>query len=185
MKLLVIDNQTIALKELKKALKGYDYELVSYAAISPGMAKDYEKIILSGGHAFSVLHSNKKYSKELDLIKKAKIPIFGICLGFQLICRAYGANMHDISDYEHCFLKITKIHSDPLLKGLPKNFIVYENHRHVVKKVNKSLISLAYSKDGIEAVKHRSKPIWGVQFHPEHFAKKNLGRKMLENFLKL
>jgi anthranilate/para-aminobenzoate synthase component II len=43
---------------------------------------------------------------------------------------------------------------------------------------------LATSKDGIEAIKHRTKPIYGVQFHPSLLSD-NEGYKTLENFLKL
>ena len=185
MKLLVIDNLTIGLPQLNKALAKYPHDVINYKKLNLEILKNYDKIILSGGHGFSVLHPNNKYIKELDLIKKSKKPIFGICIDFLFICSADEANMTDLINYEKGILKISKIKDDVLLKGLPKEFFVFENHRHVVKKVSKKLIPLALSKDGIEAIRHPTKQIFGVQFHPEHFEKRNLGRKMLENFIKM
>ena len=72
--------------------------------------------------------------------------------------------MLDLKTYEKRVLKIKKLGADPILKGLPESFLVFENHRHVVTSVSHELIPLAISRDGIEMVKHRSKPIWENQF---------------------
>jgi GMP synthase (glutamine-hydrolysing) len=184
MNLLIVDNLTSGINTLENALKKYQFDVVNYDKINKNLINGYDKIILSGGHAFDLLHKNNKYKKELLLIKNSKKPIFGICLGFQLICRTFGASMGDLKRYHKGILKISRLRSDSLLKGLPKEFGVFEYHRHIVKSVGKSLVPLAKSKDGIEIVKHVSKPIWGTQFHPEKLIKANLGRKVLINFIK-
>ena len=183
MKLLVIDNFSVNFMDLRNSLKGYDYDVVKYNEISPGILRKYDKIILSGGHAFDLLHRNNKYKKEMELIKKTNKPLLGICLGFQLICKTYGARLGNLKKYEHGLLRIRKKREDSLLKGINNNFWVFENHRHIVTKISPKLISLAESKDGVETVKHAQKSIWGTQFHPEHFIRKSVGRKILRNFL--
>lgn len=183
MKILVVDNITVRMPSLKKALKGYEYKLIKYNKLKKDIINDYDKIILSGGHAFNVLHKNKKYKKELEIIKSCKKPILGICLGFQLICRAYVAHVGVMKKPEKGILKIKKVRTDKILKNIPDSFYVSENHRNNVIEVSNSLLPLAISKDGIEVIKHKSLPIWGTQFHPEKFVKKNEGRKVLYNFL--
>jgi anthranilate/para-aminobenzoate synthase component II len=185
MKILVVDNVTIGMHSLMEALKGYPHDRISYRQITPAILNRYDKVILSGGHGFGVLHPNSKYKRELDAVKKSRKPILGVCLGFQLICRAYGAELGDIKRYEKGVLVVRKVGADPLLKGLPASFKVYENHRHIVKKVDGKLVELAVSKDGIEMVRHRTKPMWGTQFHPEKFVKRTIGRRVLYNFLEL
>lgn len=73
---------------------------------------------------------------------------------------------------------------DDLFLGIDK-FSVYEAHRFVVRETPPELIVLAKSKDGIEAFKHISLPIYGVQFHPEMFIDQTAGKSVFENFLSL
>jgi anthranilate/para-aminobenzoate synthase component II len=184
MRILVVDNvNTGGMHSLTNALKDYPHDLMRYNKISARALSKYDKIILSGGHAFGVLHPRAKYKKELEMVKRSRRPILGICLGFQLICRAYGAQMTDLKTYEKRVLRIKKLDADPMLKGVPESFLAFEYHRHLVTAVSHELIPLAISNDGIEMVKHRSKPIWGTQFHPDKLVKRTTGRKILYNFL--
>ena len=59
---------------------------------------------------------------------------------------------------------------------------VYESHRFVVDKVSEDIEILATSNDGIEFFKHKNKPIYGLQFHPEMFVDKTQGKEI---FLKI
>lgn len=183
MKILVIDNNSLELGNLKNCLDGYDYKLIGFDKLNTKATEGYDRLILSGGHAFNVWRSDKSYKKEMNIIKSSKKPVLGICLGFQLICRTYGDVMHNLVKYEKGMIKVKKIQEDTIVKGLPKVFSVFENHRHSVRSVSKDLVPLANSKDGIEIVKHVKKPIWGVQFHPENPARGNAGAKIIKNFL--
>ncbi|MCL4381085.1 gamma-glutamyl-gamma-aminobutyrate hydrolase family protein [Candidatus Marsarchaeota archaeon] len=174
---------TVELPELDKALADYSYDLIDSREISKSIFDKYDKIILSGGHIFNVLHPNLTFQNEAKIIKGFKKPLLGICLGFQLICIIYGAGIEQLKEYEYGMLKINKIQEDIVLQGIPDSFYVFENHHNSVKSVGKNLIPLAVSKQGIEIVRHASKPIWGTQFHPEHFGKKSIGRKLINNFI--
>lgn len=182
-RILLVNNKTIYDKALNLALKGYSYDEINFDEIDLNKSSKYDKIILSGGHGFRVMHPNKKCRTELLLLKKVKVPIFGICLGFELICRAYGTKIRTMKKYEKGSLKIEKIANDMLIKNTPQNFVVFENHHYIVTEVARNLIPLAMSKDGIEIIKHRTKPIWGVQFHPEDCRKDSPGRQILHQFL--
>ncbi len=182
MKLLVVNNHSIHLEELLNNLE--EIEVVNFEKLSEINYQDYDGIILSGGSSFSVVDHEKEYSPELDLIKNCEKPILGICLGFELINFAFGEKIELLKNKRKGKILIKLISQDNLFNSFSKSFQVYESHRWVVLK-NKFLKSLAESKDGIEAVKHFKKKIYGVQFHQEVFINKNHSEKIIKNFLKI
>ncbi|GAG23693.1 unnamed protein product, partial [marine sediment metagenome] len=141
----------------------------------------YDAIILSGSYDF--LPTEEDFSKEIKLIKEYSKPILGICFGFQLICYAYGSKLEKLYAEEKGILHIDITIPDKIFDGL-NSLKVFENHRWYIKEI-KTLIPLAKSKDGIEAIKHPEKKIYGFQFHPESFIKKTDGKRLIRNFLEL
>lgn len=182
MKILLIDNDTLYIKNLKRALVNYSFKISSYDNINLKEVNKFDKIILSGGHGKSIVNNPEKYSKEIYLIRNFKKPILGICLGFELIAYAYGEKLEILKKRMKGIRSIRKIANSPILSGLNK-FKVYENHRWSVKKL-KFLRSIAKSKSEVEILKHPKKKIYGAQFHPEMVID-NKGYKILENFLLL
>lgn len=182
MKLLVVNNHSIHLKELLNKLKGI--EVVDFENLEKINYNDYDAIILSGGSSLSVVNHEKEYSKELDLIKHCEKPILGVCLGFELINFAFGEKIELLEKKKRGIISVRLVSEDRIFQSFPKNFKVYEAHRWVVLK-NKVLKSSAKSKDGIEAVKHPEKNIYGVQFHPEVFVNKSHAEKIFRNFLNI
>jgi GMP synthase (glutamine-hydrolysing) len=182
MKLLVVNNHSDHIKELLQKFK--EVELIDFENLTDKSYDFYDAIILSGSSSLSVVNHKKEYSRELDLIKKSKKPILGICLGFELINFAFGEELKSLEQKEKGVVTIKLVSKDRIFESLPKEFKVYEAHRWVVTQ-NKSLKSLAKSKDGIEAVKHPKKEIYGVQFHPEVFVDKGYAEKIFRNFLVL
>lgn len=182
-KILLIDNYSVFIKELVNSLKEHQLKIIKFNQIKENSVKNFDKLILSGGHSLNVKNHTKEYSNEIKLIRNSDIPILGICLGFELIGHAFGERLQLLSVKEEGILEVQKIHDDFLLKNLV-NFKVYENHRWTIKKTSK-LKTLAKSKDGTEIIKHPEKTIYGVQFHPEKFVNKTQGIKILNNFLAL
>jgi GMP synthase (glutamine-hydrolysing) len=82
--------------------------------------------------------------------------------------------------------KISVIKKHPLFDGLPSDLVVSESHRQELTKVPDEFQHLAQSTTSkIEAMVHRSKPIYGVQFHPERSSEEHPhGRIILQNLLK-
>jgi len=182
MKILVVNNHSKHIKELLHRLEGV--KSVDFENLEDKNYNNYDAIILSGGSSLSVKNHKKEYSKELNLIKNCQKPILGICLGFELINFAFGEELKMLKHKEKGIVSIKLISEDEIFKSLPKEFNVYETHRWVVTK-NKKLNCLAKSKDGIEAVKHPGKQIYGVQFHPEVFIRKGHAEKIFRNFLNI
>ena len=96
---------------------------------------------------------------------------------------------YDLSSYfvAKGFLPIRRIRSDPIFQGLPGTMIMHCWHYGEVKKLPKDFVRLAESDHcRIEAMRHKTKPLYGVQFHPEAYAEPFLdGKKLLANFARI
>lgn len=183
MKILVVDNGTSYLPQLKNILSRYDFSVIRYSDIENTAADDFNAIILSGGHDFPVNGNGERLKNEIAFINTTSKPILGICFGFEVIAYTFGATLELMQTKEKGILDIQAVEPDEIFSDIP-NFNVYESHRWILKEPGNDLIVLARSKDGIEAIKHKSKPIYGVQFHPEMFVEKTCGDEIFHNFLK-
>ena len=181
MKILIIDNGTSFLFKLKKLFIGNDIVIIPFYTITVKEAREFDLIVLSGGHKYSVEHHEKEYHNELEIIRKAKKPVLGICLGFELIAYNYGCELKRLRKKEKGIVTIELI-PDDITKGL-NEIKVFESHRWVIKSPGKKLIALGSSKDGIEIIKHKTKPIYGFQFHPEIIRNGLKGKLLFSNFL--
>jgi len=183
-KILLIDNGTIHLDELKKLLEKENLTTITKEGITEEIASGYELVILSGSSDISVATNPEAYAKEINLIKESSTPILGICMGFEVIAYTYGAKLKEMPYKEDGLVDIIVTKDNPIF-GNKKRFLVSERHRWIVDKITEPLEELAISKDGVEAIKHKYKPIYGFQFHPEIHEDKNTGIEIFNNLLSL
>jgi anthranilate synthase component 2 len=118
---------------------------------------------------------------------EAGIPLLGVCLGHQTIGQAFGG--HVVRCHEIVHGKMGTMHhaGQGMFAGLPSPFLATRYHSLVVNRATlpAALEVTAWLEDGtIMGLRHRSKPIEGVQFHPESIASEH-GHKLLQNFLTL
>ncbi|MGH9677568.1 MAG: glutamine-hydrolyzing GMP synthase, partial [Candidatus Acidiferrum sp.] len=111
------------------------------------------------------------------------IPVLGICYGMQLTCHLLGGNVKASASREfgRALCRVTK--NDGLFTGVPSETIVWMSHGDEVQTGNGEFVPLATTETcPVAAVKHRTRPIYGLQFHPEvsHTA---AGALILRNFL--
>lgn len=124
----------------------------------------------------------------IDVIKHfaGKVPILGVCLGHQAICKAFGAAVSHAKSIMHGKESVIKTDTSSLIfKGLPKNITVarYHSLAAVDSTMPDCLKITATSDDGeIMAVEHRHFPVYGLQFHPESIMTPD-GMTMLKNFM--
>lgn len=141
-----------------------------------------ERIILSPGPGFPkdagiCIEAAKELGKE--------IPIFGVCLGHQAICEAFGATVSYASQLMHGKQSMVTLDTDcPIFKGMKKAIPAarYHSLAAVRETIPEELKITAETEDGeIMGVMHRDYPIYGVQFHPESILTPD-GYEILKNF---
>ncbi len=125
----------------------------------------------------------------LELIRTAPadMPILGVCLGHQAIGQAMGGEVVRCHEIMHGKLSTITHSGTGLFKGLPQGFSVTRYHSLTVKPetLPDCLEITARSQSGvIMGLQHRSRPIHGVQFHPESIASEH-GHALLKNFLEI
>ena len=123
-----------------------------------------------------------------DLVSaEPEMPVLGVCLGHQVLGVAYGATVDRADVLMHGKTSRVRHTGEGLFDGLPNPFEATRYHSLAV--VESTLPSafepLAWSDDEVlMAMRHRSKPYWGVQFHPESILTQ-AGPRLMTNFLEL
>ena len=147
------------------------------------LRKKYHKIVISPGPG-----NPNQSGNCLKIVRSLhkKIPIFGVCLGHQIIGQAFGSKIVQARKLMHG--KTSKILSKKkgLLRNLPKTFEATRYHSLIIdkKSLSKDLEITAETKDGlIMGVRHKKYNVHGVQFHTESI-KTRIGIKILKNFIR-
>ncbi len=125
----------------------------------------------------------------VDVVKTlgVKIPIFGVCLGHQGICEAYGGVVSYASQLMHGKTSMSTLDNNCILfKNMPAEIQVarYHSLAAVNDTMPECLGIVAQTQNGdIMAVAHKEHQVYGVQFHPESILTP-LGKEIIVNFLK-
>lgn len=137
---------------------------------------EYDGIILSGSpRGNDIVGHHLPY---FQWIKTCDIPIFGFCAGHHITGKLYGAELLRSVEKEvgDNFLFIDRM--DPIFNGCPKKFLVRQNHHDSITLPGEFIL-LAHSQGcKVSMMKHRTKPIYTTQFHPEI-----LNKKLFFNFI--
>jgi len=196
LKILVINNY----KEPEKAKQALDNitlcagqrpEMLDYKTAQLHdvvLQKDPDITILTGSNfMLSKPDTRLVFQPEMDLVRRLDRPFLGICFGHQLIGAAYGSEVVDLGHNIREFKEIKLIGNDPLFDGLPGSIRVSESHRQALNRVPEGFRHLAESATSqVEAIGHKTRPVYGLQFHPERSDEKHPhGRMIIQNFLKL
>ena len=184
--ILVIDNYdsfTFNLVHLLGDVGGVcDIRRNDTLSVAEAMALQPEAIVLSPGPC-----TPNEAGICVDLIKVAagKIPILGVCLGHQAIGQAFGGEVIRAPMPMHGKVSQVLHNGTDIFEGLPSPFAATRYHSLIVRQegLPETLLPTARTADGIiMGLRHRSLPIFGVQFHPESIASEN-GHELLANFL--
>lgn len=154
-------------------------------------------IILSGQS-----HPWNNYTPEsqagvFDVIRRAAQPILGLCGGHQQIALAYNATVAVMrrlapgEGYDGClrergFFEV-ETDGEGIFLNLPRRITVWHSHYDEVKELPQGFTRTATNDTcSIQAMRHTSRPVFSVQFHPELFDEAHPhGRRIVEHFLDL
>ncbi len=118
-----------------------------------------------------------------EAIREATVPVLGVCLGHQGMGWVHGGSVVRAPEVMHGRISAVLHHGSPLFAGIPREFQAVRYHSLCVPEpLPPELEAIAHTSDGIVmAMAHRTRPHWGVQFHPESICTDH-GRQLLANF---
>ncbi len=158
---VVVRNDEASWEEL--ARRGFDAVVVSPGPGRPERARDF------GVCAEAIL--------------RCELPLLGVCLGHQGLGWVHGGAVVHAPEALHGRVRAVEHSGSPLFAGIPRRFDAVRYHSLcLARPLPDCLEEIAWSDDGVPmAIAHRSRPQWGVQFHPESVAAQH-GRRLLANF---
>jgi GMP synthase-like glutamine amidotransferase len=140
---------------------------------SPGRASDFDAVMVFGGSMhpdqdddFDWLAHEEAFLQD---VLAAEVPVFGVCLGAQMLARAAGAPVGPASAPEIGWLEVTLTDAgaaDPVLGVLPPVATVFQWH-HYAFGLAPGAAALAESPVSLQAFRLDGLPAWGIQFHAE------------------
>lgn len=145
---------------------------------------DFDNVILSPGPGNP--EKEKDFGVCKDIIEKLNKPILGICLGHQGIYYYNGGKILRAEEPMHGRQSEIMHNGKNLFKGIKNNFKVTRYHSLTCEDKELKNINIdARTEDGVVmAISHKTKPIYGLQFHPESIASE-CGEKLIENFINI
>jgi len=180
----IIDCGTSWLEEIKKNLaeSGYQYKVIKLNEIEDCDFKSFSGVIISGSPTLLTQVDLHKFMNRFKFIKVVSIPVLGICFGHQIMGLLYGSEIH-VGRMINKKEQIEIVRKDDLFLGIKDKCLFKEEHCEFIT-LPKEFYLLAKSETcNNEAMKHTSKRVYGVQFHPE--VSNNNGKRIFRNFLNM
>jgi len=146
--------------------------------------EEIDGLVLSGGAPRIGLEDNPGNCAEY--LEKAEFPILGICAGHQFMARFFGGAVEPSEIPEFGKIELVLLTAnESLFEGVSKKSIVWESHNDEVIRLPKDFEILGESKNcKIQAMRHKKKQLYGLQFHPE-VEHTEYGEQIFKNFVKL
>ena len=198
-----LDGQGASPRELRSVLgrvsEGAEILTEPFHAVSLNRVKALRPshIILSGQSHPWDSYTPDSLAGVFEVIKKASLPVLGVCGGHQQMALAFGAPVglmerlepgegYEGAKRERGYFPV-ETDGKGIFKDLPTEITVWHSHCDEVKTLPKGFRRTAANETcPIQAMEHSERPLFGVQFHPELFDEEHpAGRKILENFLKM
>ena len=141
----------------------------------------YDAIVISPGPGHPAVP--RDFGVSAEVIRRATVPVLGVCLGHQGIALEFGGVVERVEPVHGQVCRIEH-GDDSLFRGVPAQFDAVRYHSlAVAEPLPPVLRKIAWSSDGmVMAMRHISRPLWGVQFHPESILSEH-GATILGNFL--
>ena len=149
----------------------------------PARLAEFDNVVLSPGPGHPERPADFGICREV--LRRGGLPVLGVCLGHQGIAALYGGRVRRAPEPFHGRVSPVLHDGTGLFAGLPSPFQAVRYHSLAVDLLPDELEATAWTPDGIlMALRHRTLPQWGVQFHPESIGSAH-GRELLANFRSL
>ncbi|WP_329532733.1 aminodeoxychorismate synthase component I [Streptomyces sp. NBC_01450] len=193
MKTLLIDNYdsyTYNLFQLIAEVNGEEPVVVLNDAAPDGTdgripdLSEFDNVVVSPGPGHPA--ESRDFGISARVLAESTIPVLGVCLGHQGIALGERGRVLPAPEPRHGHLSRIRHDERDLFQGLPQHFTAVRYHSlSVHEPLPGTLEATAWSEDGVlMGLRHRTRPLWGVQFHPESVLTE-YGHRMLVNFRNL
>jgi len=187
MRTLLIDNYdsfTWNLFQLLGSVNQEEPEVVTNDVSWPNLdVSAFDNIVVSPGPGWP--DRERDFGISRQAIQHSGLPVLGVCLGHQGIAQVFGGSVVHAPQAIHGRVRQVRHRGQDIFAGLPSPFAAVRYHSLMVAELPPALEAIAWTEDGVNmGIRHRSQPIWGVQFHPESVCSEH-GRTILENFRRL
>ena len=182
--ILIVDCGSDKVPEIEKVLEelSTDYDTIKMDDLTEDIANEYLGLIISGNPILLTNTDSTPYIWKFTFLTTYPNPVLGICFGHQMLGMVHGAQIKkgkENRDWEEIEIK----ESSTLFNYIRKPFDMKEDHAEEIT-LPEGFKLLATSKScNVEAMQHKIKPLFGVQFHPEVSDRK--GMQLLKNFCKI
>ncbi len=144
---------------------------------------DFDNIVISPGPGR--VEVPRDFGICATAIRESAVPVLGVCLGHQGISHYLGGTVDYAAEVMHGRLSDVTHTGQDIFRDIPSPFSVVRYHSLTVSALPEELEGIAWTADGVlMGLRHRTKPIWGVQFHPESILTEH-GHQLIRNFMSL
>ncbi len=188
MKIVLVDHEDSFVYNLAQALRagGADVATLRYTVpLHEVDRRDADGFVLSPGPGHPRDRRVTGLARRILAKWGAERPVLGVCLGHQIIGDAYGGRVIHGTPVHGRTAQVFHT-ADPLYEGVPNPFAAARYHSLVVDRrlLPPDLVRTAATREGtVMGLRHRRRPVSGVQFHPESFLTER-GTALLTNFLR-
>jgi para-aminobenzoate synthetase component 2 len=184
-KILVIDNYDSFVFNLVQYLAqlGAECTVVRNDEIEVSEASKYDGVLISPGPG-----TPERAGVSVEMVHfcaEHKIPLFGVCLGHQVICVAFGGKVSQAPELLHGKTSLVHHNGVGVLANIPNPFTATRYHSLALEKLTlptELMITSETDSGVVMSVRHKSLSIEGVQFHPESVLTEH-GHMILANWL--
>lgn len=178
------DSYVWNLVHLVAAATGVLPDVVQHDATTAAHVLAYDRVVLSPGPGHPLDESDFAIGGEV--LRSATVPVLGVCLGMQGLVTAYGGVVERVRPAHGA---VASVHHDGtgVFAGIPSPYPAVRYHSLAATEVPDDLVVTATCRDEerrtvVMGVRHRTRPLHGVQFHPESVLSQ-YGARLVRNFL--
>jgi GMP synthase-like glutamine amidotransferase len=175
------------LQERLAAASGQVIGAMHYEDVDGDRLARASSIVLSGSTTVWPERDPAELERLGDAVRAASCPVLGICAGMQLQALFAGGRIELGKEGEHGFLPIQLQDTSDLLRDLPAEVVVFQDHTYEITALPAGFRVLASSPlCAIQAIADPVRRWWGTQFHPEEFSAEHpAGEQVLRTFFAL